>query len=84
MRTNQTTNPVKANLVKAWLLQQNMSVEDLASSLRVSFYTVRKLLRGEAVSNSLIELLSHKTGLSFGILTGSSEVTSDVSKVKEG
>jgi transcriptional regulator with XRE-family HTH domain len=85
MRTTQTTISAKPSIVKVWMLQNNLSPEDLASSLRVSFYTVRKLLRGEAVSQSLIELLSMKSNIEFSVLVGShSDVTTNVAKSQIG
>lgn len=76
---------MNAKIIKIWMLENNTSPEQLAVMLKISFYTVRKILRGEKVNDSLIELLSLKTGIPAGeLLTPGLEITHDVKNVKRG
>lgn len=76
---------MNAKLVKIWMLENDKSPEQLAVMLKISFYTVRKILRGEKVNDSLLELLSVKTGIpTSALLNPDIGLTHDVKNVKRG
>lgn len=59
---------MNSSAIKEWMKLNNMTAEELSVLLKVSFYTVRKMLSGQKVNDSLIELLSLKTGISTEVL----------------
>jgi len=73
---------MNSKAVKVWMLQNDISVEALAVMLKISYYTARKILRGDRVNDSLVELLRLKSGIPLETLLSNPAVTHDVAKVK--